>query len=163
MPMAATLGVMGATNVVGTIASGWICDQFGARGLLAFYYLFRGISLLALPSVHTRGGMLAFAVLNGLNWISTVPPTSALTADRFGRQNVGTMFGWIFFPHEVGAATAAYGAGVLRVWLGDYTLSFSLAGTLAILGAGLAFGIRGKGDEVPDAEVVEPARAQYAG
>jgi len=145
MAMAGALGVMGAADVVGTIASGWICDRFGARGPLAFYYLFRGVSLLFLPYVHTQGAMLAFAVLYGLNWISTVPPTAALAADRFGRQNVGTVFGWIFFAHQVGAAIAAYGAGILRVWFGDYTLSFLLAGGLALLGAGLAFGIRGEG------------------
>jgi MFS family permease len=141
MTMATALGVMGATDVVGTISSGWICDRFGARGPLALYYLFRGLSLLALPYVHTSGGMFAFAILYGLNWISTVPPTSALAADRFGRENVGTVFGWIFFAHQVGAAIAAYGAGVLRVWLGDYTLAFVLAGLLALMGAGLALGI----------------------
>jgi len=145
MTMAGALGVMGAADVIGTIASGWICDRFGARGPLAFYYLFRGVSLLLLPYVHTRGSMLAFAVLYGLNWISTVPPTSALAADRFGRQNVGTVFGWIFFAHQIGAAIAAYGAGILHVWFGDYTLSFLLAGGLALLGAGLAWGIRGTG------------------
>jgi sugar phosphate permease len=148
MTMAAALGVMGAADVVGTIASGWICDRFGPRAPLAFYYLFRGISLLLLPAIHTRGTMLGFAVLYGLNWISTVPPTSALAADRFGRQNVGTVFGWIFFAHQVGAAIAAYGASVLHVWLGDYTLSFLLAGGLALLGAGLAFGIRGEGRQL---------------
>jgi MFS family permease len=148
MTMAAALGVMGAADVVGTIASGWICDRFGPRGPLAFYYLFRGVSLLFLPYVHTRETMLGFAVLYGLNWISTVPPTAALAADRFGRQNVGTIFGWIFFAHQAGAAIAAYGAGVLHVWLGNYTLSFLLAGGLAFLGAGLACGIRGKGRQL---------------
>src|SRR3989475_9520838 len=39
------LGVMGAMNVLGTITSGWICDRFGRRGPLAFYYFFRGLSL----------------------------------------------------------------------------------------------------------------------
>lgn len=145
MTMATALGVMGAADVVGTIASGWICDRLGPRGPLAFYYLFRGVSLLLLPYIHTRGAMLAFAALYGLNWISTVPPTAALAADRFGRQNVGTVFGWIFCAHQVGAALAAYGASLLRVWLGDYTLSFLVAGGLALLGAGLAFGIRGAG------------------
>jgi sugar phosphate permease len=149
MTMAAALGVMGAADVVGTIASGWICDRFGPRGPLAFYYLFRGVSLLLLPYVHTSGAMLAFALLYGLNWISTVPPTAALAADRFGRQNVGAVFGWIFFAHQVGAAIAAYGASLLHVWLGDYTLSFLLAGGLALLGAGLAFGIRGEGRRRP--------------
>jgi MFS family permease len=162
MTMATALGVMGATDVVGTIASGWICDRFGARGPLAFYYFFRGISLLALPYVHTQGGMLAFSVLYGLNWISTVPPTSALAADRFGRQNVGTVFGWIFFAHQVGAAIAAYGAGVMRVWLGDYTLSFLLAGILALFGAGMALGIRGRGGR-EESDGSARVKVEYAG
>ena len=162
MTMAAALGVMGAADVVGTIASGWICDRFGPRGPLAFYYLFRGVSLLLLPFVHTSGTMLAFAVLYGLNWISTVPPTAALAADRFGRQNVGTVFGWIFCAHQIGAAIAAYGAGVLRVWLGDYTLSFLLAGGLALVGAGLAFGIRGSGGRLPRRDGVLVGRPEVA-
>jgi MFS family permease len=163
MAMAGALGVMGAADVVGTIASGWICDRFGARGPLAFYYLFRGVSLLFLPYVHTQGAMLAFAVLYGLNWISTVPPTAALAADRFGRQNVGTVFGWIFFAHQVGAAIAAYGAGILHVWFGDYTLSFLLAGGLALLGAGLAFGIRREGGRRPDRNPAVAAGPEVAG
>lgn len=158
MTMAAALGVMGAADVLGTIASGWICDRFGPRGPLEFYYLFRGVSLLLLPHIHTPGAMLAFAVLYGLNWISTVPPTAALAADRFGRQNVGVVFGWIFCAHQVGAAIAASGAGLLRVWLGDYTLSFLLAGGLALVGAGLAWGIRGGGSrERSRHRVVAPA------
>ncbi len=142
MTMALALGVMGATDIVGTIASGWICDRFGKRRPLAWYYMFRGISLLALPYVNTEGALMGFSVLYGLNWLSTVPATSALAADLFGKQNVGTVFGWIFFSHQLGAAVASYGAGVLRVWLGDYTLSFLLAGVLALIGAGLALRIR---------------------
>jgi MFS family permease len=142
MTMAVALGVMGATDVVGTIASGWICDRFGKRRPLAFYYLFRGVSLLLLPQVRTEGALMGFAVLYGLNWISTVPATSALAADLFGKQNVGTVFGWIFFSHQVGAAIASYGAGLLRVWLGDYTLSFLMAGVLAIIGSAMALRIR---------------------
>jgi uncharacterized membrane protein YedE/YeeE len=62
---------------------------------------------------------------------------------------VGTVFGWIFCAHQVGAALAAYGAGLLHVWFGDYTLSFLLAGGLALFGAGLAFGIRREGRGLP--------------
>jgi MFS family permease len=142
MTMAMALGLMGATDVVGTIASGWICDRFGKRRPLAWYYMFRGISLLVLPQVRTEGALMGFAVLYGLNWLSTVPATSALAADLFGKQNVGTVFGWIFFSHQVGAAIASYGAGLLRVWLGDYTLSFLLAGGLAMIGAAMALRVR---------------------
>lgn len=48
MTAAQALGVMGAMNVVGTIASGWVCDRFGRRGPLAAYYFLRGLSLLFL-------------------------------------------------------------------------------------------------------------------
>ena len=142
MTMAVALGLMGATDIVGTIASGWICDRFGKRRPLAFYYMFRGISLLLLPYVNTEGALMGFSVLYGLNWLSTVPATSALAADLFGKQNVGTVFGWIFFSHQAGAAIASYGAGLLRVWLGDYNLAFLTAGVLALIGAALALRVR---------------------
>ncbi len=142
MTMAFAMGVMGATDIVGTIASGWICDRFGKRRPLAFYYFFRGVSLLLLPHVRSEGALFFFAVLYGLNWISTVPATSALAADLFGRQNVGTVFGWIFFSHQVGSAIASYGAGLMRVWLGDYTVAFLTGGILAVIGAGLALRVR---------------------
>ncbi len=142
MTMALALGVMGATDIVGTIASGWICDRFGKRRPLAWYYMFRGISLLALPYVNTEGALMGFSVLYGLNWLSTVPATSALAADLFGKQNVGTVFGWIFFSHQLGAAIASYGAGLLRVGLGDYTVAFLAGGVLAMIGSLMALRVR---------------------
>jgi hypothetical protein len=53
----------------------------------------------------------------GLNWLSTVPVTSTLTADLFGRRNVGVVFGWICCAHQIGAAAAAYLAGFCMVYL----------------------------------------------
>lgn len=142
MTMAVSLGVMGATDILGTIASGWICDRFGKRGPLAVYYLLRGASLLALPYINGTGELMLFSVFYGLNWLSTVPATSALTADLFGKQNVGTVFGWIFFAHQLGAAVAAYGASILHRWGGDYAFTFSMAGVFAMLGTGLVLCIR---------------------
>jgi predicted MFS family arabinose efflux permease len=142
MTMATSLGVMGATDILGTVASGWTCDRFGKRGPLAIYYLLRGATLLALPAIDSTFGLMLFSIIYGLNWLSTVPATSALAADLFGRQNIGTVFGWIFFAHQLGAAIAAYGASVMRHWYGDYTLAFSMAGALALLGSGLILCIR---------------------
>lgn len=142
MTMAVSLGVMGATDILGTVASGWICDRFGKRGPLAIYYLLRGATLLALPSIDSAGGLMLFSVIYGLNWLSTVPATSALTADLFGKQNVGAVFGWIFFAHQLGASVAAYGASFLHRWGGDYTFTFCMAGAFAILGTGLVLCIR---------------------
>jgi hypothetical protein len=55
---AEALGIMGAMNIVGTIASGWLCDRLGPKVPLALYYLFRGISLFFLPYVTTVPGPL---------------------------------------------------------------------------------------------------------
>ena len=52
--------------------------------------------------------------------------------------NVGAVFGWVFFSHQVGAALASYLGGVARDSLGDYTAAFLAAGILAILAALLA-------------------------
>jgi MFS family permease len=137
MTMAASLGLMGAADIFGTVGSGWICDRYGPRLPLALYYLLRGASLLALPFVDSTGELMVFSVVYGLNWLSTVPATSALTADLFGKQNVGVVFGWIFFAHQAGAAVAAYGASHLRTLTGDYAFVFTVAGLFALAGTGL--------------------------
>lgn len=138
---AGALALVGAFNIVGTLLSGYLTDRFHPRRLLAIYYAFRAASLVMLPSVSDDRGLLLFAVVFGLDYIATVPPTVALTADRFGRRSVGTIFGWISFGHMVGAALASYLGGVARVALGDYTLAFIASGILAFIAAGLSMGI----------------------
>ena len=61
-----------------------------------------------------------------------------LTADAFGRENTGVIYGWIGASHQLGASLAAFGAGAIRTALGEYQLAFLVAGTLCIL-AGLSF------------------------
>jgi sugar phosphate permease len=136
---ASALALMGAMNFVGTIASGWLTDSYDPRKLLAIYYSLRGLSLLLLPFVTDFSGLAVFAIFFGLDYIATVPPTVALVADRFGRLNVGAVFGWVFFSHQVGAALASYLGGVARDSLGDYTLAFLAAGVLAILASLMAY------------------------
>ena len=135
---ASALALMGAMNFAGTLASGWLTDRYDPRKLLAAYYFLRGLSLLLLPFVTDLAGLSVFAVFFGLDYIATVPPTVTLVADRFGRMNVGAVFGWVFFSHQVGAALAAYLGGVARDSLGDYTVAFLAAGVLAILAALMA-------------------------
>jgi predicted MFS family arabinose efflux permease len=134
---AGTLAVMGAFNFFGTIASGWLTDRYDPRRLLLVYYSFRGVSLFLVPLIHDRMGLLAFAVLFGLDYIATVPPTVALAADVFGRENVGTVYGWIFASHQAGAALAAWGGGLIRDQMGTYAPAFLAASVLAVL-AGMA-------------------------
>jgi len=139
---AQALGVMGALNIAGTVASGWMSDRFGQKGPLAGYYLLRGLSLLVLPYVGTVPGLLAFAAICGLNYISTVPPTTALTAQIYGRYSIGELSGWIFLSHQVGAAAGSLVGGYLYDRFGSYTIAFHSAAILAFVAAGLVLAIR---------------------
>lgn len=134
---ASVLAVIGAMNIVGTLASGYLTDRFNPRILLAVYYGLRAASLVLLPTVSDQFGLWVFAVVFGLDYIATVPPTVALTADRFGKRSLGTIFGWIMFSHQVGSAVASWGAGALRVWLGDYTMAFMAAAAVGFIAAAL--------------------------
>lgn len=148
------MAIMGAMNFVGTLASGWLTDRYNPRLLLAIYYGFRGLSLLLLPFITTFSGMMIFAVMFGLDYIATVPPTSALVADIFGRKNVGTVFGWVFCAHQIGAASAAWLGGVIRSTMNSYSLAFLIAGLLAGIGAFLSLRIR-KATQVVQVEPVQ--------
>nr|WP_031431363.1 MFS transporter [Methylomicrobium agile] len=142
MGMAVSLGLMGATDIVGTILSGWLCDRFDKSKLLAIYYGLRGLSLMGLLFVESIEQMLLFSMVYGLNWLSTVPATSALTADLFGKNNVGVVFGWICCAHQAGAALASYSAGYLHSRLGNYHLAFLCSGLFALLAVLMVVRIR---------------------
>jgi MFS family permease len=142
MAAAQALGVMGATSIFGAIASGWICDRFGRKGPLASYYLLRGISLIFLLGAWDVSSLDLVAAFLGLNWFSTVPPTTTLTANIFGRLSVGELSGWIFLAHQSGAALAAGVGGWIHDATGSYAWAFISAALLAFIAAGLTLAIR---------------------
>ena len=148
LPVAAAsmLAVMGIFDFFGTIGSGWLSDRFDNRWLLFWYYGLRGLSLLYLPFSHfTFYGLSIFAVFYGLDWIATVPPTVKIAADRFGREKAGLVFGWVFAGHQLGAATAAFGAGLSRTELESYMPAFFTAGAFCVLASILAITLQRPG------------------
>jgi MFS family permease len=145
MHAAQALGLMGAMNIVGTVLSGWICDRFGRKGPLAFYYGVRGLSLIFLLYVWNVPSLHIFAAIFGLNYISTVPPTTTMTANIFGRLSVGALSGWIFFSHQVGSAIGAWAGGAIFDATGSYSWAFLSAALMAFVAAGLSLLIK----EVP--------------
>jgi sugar phosphate permease len=144
---ASLLGIMGGLNMVGTIFSGWMIDRVQANRWLALVYALRGLSLLFLPFVKDFSGLVVFAIIYGLDWFATVPPSMAITADTFGRQNVGKVYGWIFMSHQIGAAIMASAAGAIRTWMGEYQFAFLSGGVIAMIAAGLALQIKLKPKE----------------
>jgi sugar phosphate permease len=137
---AALLSLVGLFDITGTIASGWLTDRVDSRLLLGAYYALRGASLLVLPvlfAATVRPSMLVFILFYGLDWVATVPPTVALCRHYFGADGP-VVFGWVFASHQVGAALAATGAGLIRDGLGAYTAAWYVAGALSIGAAGLS-------------------------
>jgi predicted MFS family arabinose efflux permease len=132
---AGLLAMIGVFDLVGTLASGWLTDRYDPRKLLFWYYGLRGLSLLMLPVViEAQGaGLIVFVVFYGLDWVATVPPTVALTADTFGRERVGVVFGWIFASHQLGAGLAAFGGGLSETLLDSYAPAFVVAATLSLV------------------------------
>jgi predicted MFS family arabinose efflux permease len=133
---AGLLSLMGIFDLIGTTLSGWLTDRFDPRKLLGVYYAIRGLSLIYLPySGFSAVSLIVFAVLYGLDWIATVPPTLRLSNEAFGDRSGPIVFGWIVAGHQVGAASAAFLGGALREMSGDYELAFLIAGMTGIAAA----------------------------
>lgn len=149
---ASLLAVIGVFDIVGSTASGWLTDRVDPRKLLFAYYCLRGSSLAALPLLLEGSGLplVAFAIVYGLDWVATVPPTVALTHAAFGPQSASVVFGWVFCAHMLGGALAAWLAGTFREAFGDYLIAFIGAGFLGLLAGFAALGIaRGARPSLP--------------
>jgi predicted MFS family arabinose efflux permease len=134
---AGMLAMMGVCDLFGTTLSGWLSDRFNNRVLLFWYYGLRGLALIFLPFAfgYQYFGLPLFGLFYGLDWIATVPPTVRLTTDVFGSRDAPVVFGWVVAGHQLGAAFAALGAGMLRSTLGTYTMATMISGGLCVVGA----------------------------
>jgi len=133
------LALIGIFDIVGTTVSGWLTDRFDARRLLFAYYGLRGLSLMALSFAldSSQFALIAFIVFYGLDWVATVPPTISLATRHFGPAQGALVYGWVFAAHQLGAAFAAYLAGLTRTAFGSYTLAFNGAALLCLAAAGM--------------------------
>ena len=83
------------------------------------------------------------------------PPTVRLVADRFGKDRVGPVFGWVFAAHQFGGSLAAFGAGAVHTWQGDYLVAFMAAGALCLVATGFILGLSARAPSPP--LVLQPA------
>jgi MFS family permease len=161
---AGLLAVVGIFDVAGTIFSGWLTDRTDPRVLLLAYYGLRGMSLFLLPQLFgtdIRASMIAFIVFYGLDWVATVPPTLALCRQYFGAR-APVVFGWVFASHQVGAALAAFGAGVIRDVTGSYDGAWYGAAALCLVAAVLSISIRRRPSSAETTLPVTPTPAAAA-
>lgn len=108
-----SLMLIGLFNVLGSFAAGYMGGKFPKKYLLSTLYSLRAVTIAIFIMVPiSTSGVLAFSVAMGLLWLSTVPLTSGLVATIYGSRYMGTLFGIVFFSHQVGS--------FLGVWLGGY-------------------------------------------
>ena len=136
------VGIMGGASFVGTTFAGWLVDRMDARKVLAACYVLRGLSLFILPYVVEAAGLFVFAVIYGLDWYATGPATTAILAQHYGQEKVGTLFGLVFVSHQLGGALSAVGGGWAHMQFGDYQYAFLIGGVMGLIGAVLSLMIR---------------------
>lgn len=130
---ASIIGVMGLTNVPGSLISGWLSDRVDSRWVLAGIFATRVVALLALPYLSDPTGLFAFAVLFGFGWIAQRAPMTDIVTRLYGKRSVGGVLGWISPGHQLGAAVMAYAAGALHVATGSYLLAFQVGAALTFV------------------------------
>ena len=120
---AIAISLIGAANIGGTLAAGWAGKHFSKKYLLAGIYTGRTIlaaMFILVPITPTT--VLLFSVSMGSLWLATVPLTSGLVAQIYGLRYMGTLYGFVFFSHQLGSFIGVWLGGRMYDIYGDYTL-----------------------------------------
>ncbi len=120
---AAALSVIGLTNIAGTLTAGYLGNRYSKKNLLAAVYLTRALVTFGFISFPiTPLSVLIFSALMGMLWLATVPLTSGLVAYIFGLRYMGTLYGIVFFSHQLGSFIGIWLGGRMFDVYGSYTL-----------------------------------------
>lgn len=138
---ATAMGVLAGANFAGTFLSGYLTDRWNRRLLMVGIYGLRGLTYLFLLTVRDPASLVLFGLIFGAVDFATIPPTSALSAQYFGRRRVGLTYGCISLFHQIGAAVGAYASGWLYDTTGSYAPTFLLAALLLFAGAALSLAL----------------------
>jgi len=120
---AVAISLIGMANIVGTLTAGWLGKRYSKKNLLAMIYLGRTLIAAAfIMNPITPATVLLFSVSMGALWLATVPLTSGLIAHIYGLRYMGTLYGIVFFSHQLGSFMGVWLGGKLYDLHGDYTL-----------------------------------------
>ncbi len=119
---AIAISLIGLANIVGTLAAGWAGKRYSKKYLLAGIYTGRTIiSALFISLPITPTTVVLFAIGMGALWLATVPLTSGLVAHIYGIRYMGTLYGIVFFSHQLGSFMGVWLGGRLYDIYGSYT------------------------------------------
>ncbi|MBR9892405.1 MFS transporter [bacterium] len=117
------IAVIGIANIAGTLAAGWAGKRFPRKYLLALIYTGRTVAAaLFIMFPITPATVIVFSAVMGSLWLATVPLTSGLVAHLYGLRYMGTLYGIVFFSHQLGGFLGVWLGGRMYDAYGDYTL-----------------------------------------
>lgn len=133
---AATIAMVGAANVAGTLLAGQLGARYPKPWLLSGIYALRAVVILAFialpPSPLT---VILFSLAIGMLWLSTVPLTAGLVAAMFGPRAMGTLYGFVFLSHQIGSFSGVWMGGRLYDLYGSYEVVWWVAIALGVFSA----------------------------
>lgn len=140
------LALIGFFNIIGSLSAGFIGQRYSKPYFLALIYLARSVAVsafLLLPQSPTS--VIVFAIVMGLLWLSTVPPTNALVAIMFGTRHLGLLGGIVFLSHQIGSFLGVWMGGYLYDRFGSYDPVWWLGVALGVFAAVVHWPIEEKG------------------
>jgi MFS family permease len=130
------IATIGLCNIIGSLSVGWLQNKMPKRYILSALYFIRALAIVAFISFPiTAFSAIAFGVVTGLMWLSSVPPTSSLVALMFGTRWLATLYGFAFFSHQVGGFLGVYLGGVVFEKFNSYTPIWWLSVLFGVLSA----------------------------
>ena len=127
------LALIGFFNIIGTLGMGYLGTKYSKKILLSLLYFFRAIiiSLFIFLPISNLTSIL-FGITFGMLWLSTVPPTNGIVAQIFGTKYLSTLFGIVFFSHQIGSFFGAYLGGFFYDLYGTYDYAWYISIALSI-------------------------------
>jgi MFS family permease len=136
--------IYGITSMTGPVLVGILCGRVPMRRVLGCLYGSRSlivlVFLLAPKNLFT---VCAVTALLGLTGSSTVVPTSGLVGRAFGAAKLATLFGLVFFIHQIGSFFSAWLGGICAAMTGSYTLIWCISAVFSVVAAAASFRIQG--------------------
>ncbi len=120
---ALSIALIGLANIFGTFTAGWLGQKYSRKYLLAGIYVTRTVvSAVFIMLPITPFSVILFSVIMGGLWLATVPLTAGLVAQIYGLKYMGTLYGLVFFSHQLGGFLGVWLGGRMYDLFGDYTM-----------------------------------------
>lgn len=140
---AVSISLIAVGNILGSVIAGVLGERYRKRTVLSGLYFGRAVVIAAFVlSPVSEVSVLVFSFTIGLMWLSTVPLTTALVAQLFGVRYLATLFGLVFFGHQLGSFLGAWLGGYVYDATGSYDIVWWIAVALGLVAAGLHWPIR---------------------